>query len=312
MLERKQSGSFWCFAGTHWRNHLHRFEERWTIPSQQLEGSKLEAVGHATFLPERGRGQCQDDPSDSNLGLQMGQSAEKLLQRHEAARRRHFDHHVQRTSRAEELNSRKVFASRFDWPAFHLHRLLDRPIDQWEFYCPIEALLYWHFEFFLVYDILTGKMVNGGIEGHKDIVRDVAWHPKRNEILTSSVSLANYDPWWRNKKFFLNFSGTTVSTSTHSRTSRQKRNDHVVVLCLRTTVTTMTWWTFRRLWEDRDALHKDLHPVQVLQHHAEVNELKIFAPSTLVKSVIKKNLFTFDFYEFCDGRVRRKGFNNKS
>lgn len=31
-------------------------------------------------------------------------------------------------------------------------------------------------------------MVNGGIEGHKDIVRDVAWHPKRNEILTSSVS----------------------------------------------------------------------------------------------------------------------------
>lgn len=42
----------------------------------------------------------------------------------------------------------------------------------------------------LVYDILTGKMVNGGIEGHKDIVRDVAWHPKRNEILTSSVSAA--------------------------------------------------------------------------------------------------------------------------
>jgi DDB1- and CUL4-associated factor 11 len=25
-----------------------------------------------------------------------------------------------------------------------------------------------------------------GIEGHKDIVRDVSWHPKRNEILTSS------------------------------------------------------------------------------------------------------------------------------
>lgn len=42
--------------------------------------------------------------------------------------------------------------------------------------------------FLPVYDILTGKMVNGGIEGHKDIVRDVAWHPKRNEILTSSVS----------------------------------------------------------------------------------------------------------------------------
>lgn len=30
--------------------------------------------------------------------------------------------------------------------------------------------------------------MDSGIEGHKDIVRDVAWHPKRNEILTSSVS----------------------------------------------------------------------------------------------------------------------------
>lgn len=44
---------------------------------------------------------------------------------------------------------------------------------------------------FLVYDVLTGKMVNGGITGHNDIVRDVAWHPKRsNEILTSSVSIS--------------------------------------------------------------------------------------------------------------------------
>jgi WD repeat-containing protein 23 len=33
--------------------------------------------------------------------------------------------------------------------------------------------------------MLTGKMAQS-IEGHKDIVRDVAWHPKRNEILTSS------------------------------------------------------------------------------------------------------------------------------
>ncbi|CAO1380771.1 unnamed protein product [Diamesa serratosioi] len=40
---------------------------------------------------------------------------------------------------------------------------------------------------YTVYDVLTGKMVNGGITGHNDIVRDVAWHPKRsNEILTSS------------------------------------------------------------------------------------------------------------------------------
>lgn len=36
-----------------------------------------------------------------------------------------------------------------------------------------------------VYDVLTGKIVNSN-RAHKDIVRDVAWHPKRNEILTSS------------------------------------------------------------------------------------------------------------------------------
>ncbi|XP_070491342.1 DDB1- and CUL4-associated factor 11 [Chironomus tepperi] len=37
----------------------------------------------------------------------------------------------------------------------------------------------------IIYDILTGKMVQN-IEGHKDIIRDADWHPKRNEILTSS------------------------------------------------------------------------------------------------------------------------------
>lgn len=37
----------------------------------------------------------------------------------------------------------------------------------------------------LVYDTLTGKIVQN-IGGHMDIVRDVAWHPHRPEILTSS------------------------------------------------------------------------------------------------------------------------------
>lgn len=36
-----------------------------------------------------------------------------------------------------------------------------------------------------VYDILTGSIVHSA-RGHKDIVRDVAWHPARNEILTTS------------------------------------------------------------------------------------------------------------------------------
>lgn len=35
----------------------------------------------------------------------------------------------------------------------------------------------------IIYDVLTGKMVSA-IEGHSDMVRDVAWHPKRPEILS--------------------------------------------------------------------------------------------------------------------------------
>lgn len=39
--------------------------------------------------------------------------------------------------------------------------------------------------FLSVYDVLTGKIAYN-FRGHKDIVRDVAWHPSRCEILTSS------------------------------------------------------------------------------------------------------------------------------
>lgn len=37
----------------------------------------------------------------------------------------------------------------------------------------------------IIYDVLTGKIVYS-VRSHKDIVRDVAWHPSRCEILTSS------------------------------------------------------------------------------------------------------------------------------
>lgn len=40
---------------------------------------------------------------------------------------------------------------------------------------------------FTVYDVLTGH-IKEAIEGHKDIVRDAAWHPVRSEIISSSVS----------------------------------------------------------------------------------------------------------------------------
>lgn len=39
----------------------------------------------------------------------------------------------------------------------------------------------------LVYDVLTGK-IREAIGGHRDVVRDVDWHPIRHEIVSSSVS----------------------------------------------------------------------------------------------------------------------------
>lgn len=41
--------------------------------------------------------------------------------------------------------------------------------------------------FFTVYDVLTGK-IREAIEGHKNVIRDLDWHPVRSEIVSSSVS----------------------------------------------------------------------------------------------------------------------------
>lgn len=38
-----------------------------------------------------------------------------------------------------------------------------------------------------VYDTLTGK-IKRELNGHNACVRDVAWHPYKNEIMSSSVS----------------------------------------------------------------------------------------------------------------------------
>lgn len=40
----------------------------------------------------------------------------------------------------------------------------------------------------IIYDTLTGKM-SGHLEGHTELVRDVSWHPLRNEIASASVSV---------------------------------------------------------------------------------------------------------------------------
>jgi hypothetical protein len=64
------------------------------------------------------------------------------------------------------------------------------------------------FIFFTVYDVLTGEMVHA-IEGHKDVVRDVAWHPTRQEILSSSVRhLSSFFEKLYVINFILHFSGT--------------------------------------------------------------------------------------------------------
>uniref|UniRef100_A0A1B0CFA5 Uncharacterized protein n=2 Tax=Lutzomyia longipalpis TaxID=7200 RepID=A0A1B0CFA5_LUTLO len=59
--------------------------------------------------------------------------------------------------------------------------------------------------YLVMYDVLTGEMVQA-IRGHSNIVRDVAWHPSRSEILTSSwdhnVNLYSYkaEGWKREAK----------------------------------------------------------------------------------------------------------------
>ncbi|XP_037926642.1 DDB1- and CUL4-associated factor 11 [Hermetia illucens] len=57
----------------------------------------------------------------------------------------------------------------------------------------------------IIYDVLTGH-IKEAIEGHKDIVRDAAWHPVRSEIISSS---------W----------DTHVNLSTYNRTISQKRRN---------------------------------------------------------------------------------------
>ncbi|PRD31786.1 UNVERIFIED_CONTAM: Dcaf11 [Trichonephila clavipes] len=42
-----------------------------------------------------------------------------------------------------------------------------------------------HYFFYIVYDVLTGK-IKATLKGHKGCVRDVSWHPYRNEIMSSS------------------------------------------------------------------------------------------------------------------------------
>ncbi|GAB0098292.1 DDB1- and CUL4-associated factor 11 [Sergentomyia squamirostris] len=59
--------------------------------------------------------------------------------------------------------------------------------------------------YLVIYDVLTGEMVQA-LRGHSGIVRDVAWHPNRQEILTSSwdcnVNLYSYkaDVWKQEAK----------------------------------------------------------------------------------------------------------------
>lgn len=73
---------------------------------------------------------------------------------------------------------------------------------------------YLHRFIFTVYDLLTGQIVKA-IRGHRDIVRDVAWHPTRNEILTSSWDYnLNINTYQSSKK------------SLHKRLHKDMNQDH--------------------------------------------------------------------------------------
>lgn len=43
----------------------------------------------------------------------------------------------------------------------------------------------------VIYDTLSGQIAQV-IEGHSELVRDVAWHPLRPEIASASVSILEY------------------------------------------------------------------------------------------------------------------------
>uniref|UniRef100_A0A6B2EIZ4 Putative wd-repeat protein n=1 Tax=Phlebotomus kandelakii TaxID=1109342 RepID=A0A6B2EIZ4_9DIPT len=79
--------------------------------------------------------------------------------------------------------------------------------------------------YLVMYDVLTGEMVRS-IRGHTNIVRDVAWHPNRSEILTSSwdcnVNLYSYkaDAW---KKVNKNTRNTGVTLRRSLRIANRNR-----------------------------------------------------------------------------------------
>ncbi|XP_059620295.1 DDB1- and CUL4-associated factor 11 [Phlebotomus argentipes] len=80
--------------------------------------------------------------------------------------------------------------------------------------------------YLVMYDALTGEMVQA-IRGHSNIVRDVAWHPHRSEILTSSwdcnVNLYSYkaEGWKKENKSAR--SGVTLRRSLRIA-NRNRRN----------------------------------------------------------------------------------------
>lgn len=107
------------------------------------------------------------------------------------------------TSCEEDINSSKILTARDNWSTIHLYWLWHWATYQYVF-CLFVSFskakcqslentdrisMFFSVSFtlfpFAVYDVLTGKIVYS-VRGHKDIVRDVAWHPSRNEILTSS------------------------------------------------------------------------------------------------------------------------------
>lgn len=103
-----------------------------------------------------------------------------------------------------------------DGTKIHLYGMWFWAFDKYESTVKIHSITssYLHRFIFTVYDLLTGQIVKA-IRGHRDIVRDVAWHPTRNEILTSSWDYnLNINTYQSSKK------------SLHKRLHKDMNQDH--------------------------------------------------------------------------------------
>lgn len=75
----------------------------------------------------------------------------------------------------------------------------------------VSLFIIYSFSFCVVYDVLTGR-IREAIEGHRNVIRDLDWHPVRSEIVSSSVRKYNISTLYRHLIIFPMYSGILMLT----------------------------------------------------------------------------------------------------